>query len=182
MNRKIFRIAVIVITTVLSVTFLYSSNNFKEENLGPNIVQAGLQEDLEEVQERLAELKKQKQDLNSKINSENELQGDYSGEIGRLQAEVQLLDIEISEKKLRIDELALTIELLEKKIEETESFIIDSKISILDLEKETDEGLTNMYIEQKVLPGSISLIFTSSSTTNFIKNAQYKQSIQEDIN
>lgn len=149
---------------------------------GPKPVQAGLEDDLNQVQQKLAEIKKQKQDVQKRINDEKSLQGQYSSEINKLQDEADLLDLQISEKKLKIDELSLQIDLLVQKIEETNSSIIDSEIYIKDLESETDTQLANMYVEQKVLPAGVSIVFTSSSTEGFLKNAQYKKAIQEDIN
>lgn len=150
--------------------------------LGPTVVNAGLQDDLDSVKDRLEEVKKQKNDLQNKINREKSAQGVYANEISRLQDEVQLLDLQISEKKLKIDELELTITILTDDIDQTESEIIDSKASIKKLEEETDLSMTKMYIEQKVISSDISIVFSSGSSENFLKTAQYKKSIQEEIN
>lgn len=181
---KIFADTVkIILTTVLLLGFSLTNIPFsKQTGLGPIIVEAGLQEDLDKVQQRLAEVIKEKQGLQKKINDEKSLQGQYASEINKLQNEVNLLDLQISEKKLKIDELALQIDILQSKIEETESSIIDSEVYIKDLEVETDGRLKDMYMEQKVLTADVAIVFTSSSTDGFIKNAQYKKAIQEDIN
>ncbi len=181
---KIFnKLSKIILTSALLLVFslanIHLTNNV---GLGPVKVEAGLQDDLDKVQQRLAEVIKEKQGLQKKIKDQKSLQGQYSSEIKKLQDEVDLLDLQISEKKLKIDELALQIDILQTKIEETESSIIDSEVYINDLEIETDGRLKDMYMEQKVLTADVAIVFTSSSTDGFIKNAQYKKAIQEDIN
>lgn len=173
----------IIIAATLFLSFSLTNTKLSSyTGTGPTVVEASLQSDLDQVQQRLAEITKQKQDLQKRIKDQKSLQGQYASEINKLQDEVDLLDLQISEKKLKIDELALQIDILADKIEQTESSIIDSEIYIKDLEDETDARLSDMYVEQKVLPADVAIVFTSSSTDGFIKGAQYRKAIQEDIN
>ncbi|MBN1915615.1 hypothetical protein JW796_01295 [Candidatus Dojkabacteria bacterium] len=171
------------ITAVLLLVLSFTNTSFFSHfGAGSVPVKAGLQDDLKSVQDRLADIKNQKRELEGKINNQKYLQGQYTTEISRLQNEVGLLDLQISEKKLKIDELVLQLEILTDKIDETDSSIIDSEIYIKDLESDTDNRLSDMYIEQKVLPKDVAIVFTASSTDGFIKGAQYRKAIQEDIN
>lgn len=175
-------IFIAVATLLITFSFLPAQSNFNKNPFAPQVAEAGLQEDLNKVQQKLAQLKKDKQDLQNKINNEKTLQGQYANEINRLSDEVELLDMQIVEKQLKIDELELTIKILEADIEKTESDIIDSETVIDSLEDETDSRLAQMYVEQKVISSDLSIVFTAGSSENFLKNAQYKKSLQEETN
>jgi peptidoglycan hydrolase CwlO-like protein len=178
--KRIF-IAVIIILLV-SFTSVPAVPSTSSLYFGPTKVEASLESDLKNVQDQLTNLKNQKKTLQNQINSEKNKQGQYSGQISTLTAQAELLDVEISEKQLKIDELSLSISILKQSIEETESDIIDSKSSIKELEEKTDVNLAQMYVEQKVVSNDISMVFSSGSTDNFLKNAQYKNAVQEDTN
>jgi len=166
-----------LLTVLLTILMLFSAFSF------PAIVEAQTDEErLEEVQRELAELRKEQQDLDENLSNQKNLSGQYGSEIVALNYEIQKLQLAVQEKQLVIDELNLKIGLLEEEIEQTEEEIIKTQDRIAELEQETDERLQDMYLDIKSFDNSISMVFSSDSNSDFIKDEMYREAIQEETN
>ncbi len=144
---------------------------------------AGKDEDrLEELQRQLAEIRKQQQDLNSQIEQEKNKVNQYGDEVIALNQEIRKLQLIVQEKQLVIDELDLKINILNNQIEETIEKISKTEKNITKLEEETDQRLANMYLDIKSFNNSISMVFASDGTSDFIKDGLYREALQEETN
>ncbi len=140
------------------------------------------QDRLEEVQRRLAEIRRQQQDLNNQIQGEKNKASKYGSEIVALNNEIRKLQLIVEEKQLVIDELDLKINILTNQITETEEKIKETEKVISDLEQETDKRLADMYLDIKSFNNSISMVFATDGTSDFIKDGLYREALQEETN
>lgn len=146
----------------------------------PLNINATLQDDLTAVQKKLAEIRNEKNNIQSKLNTDKSLQNQYSQEIFKLQSQIDLLDNEIQEKELIIQELNLQIEILGKDIEATTQETLIAKKDIKKLEDETDQRIVDIYIDEKTF--SQLDMFFSSQGTDIIKYSVYQNSFQIETN
>lgn len=143
-------------------------------------VQAGLVEDLAEVQRKLAEIRNQKNTIQNQINSDKKSSDQLTAEIMRLKSQIELLDNQIAEKELIIQELNLQIVILTENIEVTSQEIIKAENEIEVLEIETDQRMVDIYIAEKTF--SQFDVFINQAGTDFIKYSVYQNSFQKETN
>ena len=143
---------------------------------------AGDQEDLIAVQKKLANIRKEQQDLKSEISNQEQNSDKYGSEIVKLNNEIRSLQLSVEEKQLIIDELDLKISILEEQIKHTEEKITQTEEEILELQGETDERLADMYLDLKSFDNSVNMIFASEGSSDFIKDGLYREAIQQDTN
>jgi predicted nucleic acid-binding Zn-ribbon protein len=144
-------------------------------------VGGSLENQLEEVQKKLGDLRKQKQDIQGAIDAERSKQSGVNNEISSIARERDLLQAEVDEKDLVIQELNLQIEILTNTIADTEKVIVKTKADISDLEVEADKQLSSMYLDLKTYNTGISLIFADGSA-DIVKTGLYQKTIQDDTN
>ncbi|MBN1331876.1 peptidoglycan DD-metalloendopeptidase family protein [Candidatus Dojkabacteria bacterium] len=145
-------------------------------------VYAGAQEDLENVQKELAELRKKQQELNGRLGDQKALSSKYGSEVYALNSEIQKMDLQVQEKSLVIDELNLQIQLLEQQIKDTITQIEITEGNIAKLQEETDARLADMYMETKSWDNSVNMMFASEGNGDFVKDGLYREAMQEDTN
>ncbi|MBD3280703.1 peptidoglycan DD-metalloendopeptidase family protein [Candidatus Dojkabacteria bacterium] len=145
-------------------------------------VYAGPQEDLDNVQKELAELRKKQQELDSQIDDQQALSNKYGAEVYALNSEIKKLELEVQEKQLVIDELNLQITILEQEIEDTKEEIAKTEQEIAKLQEETDERLADMYLDIKSFDNSVNMMFASEGSGDFVKEGLYREAMQEETN
>ncbi len=143
-------------------------------------VNATLQDDLAAVQQKLKDIKNQKNSIQQSLNKDKSLQSQYSNEILILKNQIDLLDTEIKEKDLVIQELNLQIKILTETIETTTINIATAKGEIFKLEDETDKRLVDIYIAEKTF--SQLDMFLSEQGGDIIKLSVYQKSFQMETN
>jgi peptidoglycan hydrolase CwlO-like protein len=173
--RKIIKILLIIFLFITPFVF---SNNIKYLTISAN---SDLEKELEEVQRKLGELRKQKQGIDETIEQEKAKQGDINSQIKLISSERQALENEVQEKELVIEELNLQVEILNETIEETEKAIKKTKGEIEDLEVEADQQLSDMYVDLKTNNAGLNMIF-QETPKSLVKNGLYQKTIQEETN
>lgn len=143
-------------------------------------VNATLQDDLAAVQQKLKDIKNQKNTIQQSLNKDKSLQNQYSVEIMNLKNQIDLLDTEIKEKDLIIQELNLQIQILTQTIETTTNEISTAKDEIVKLEDETDKRLVDIYISEKTF--SQLDMFLNEQGGDIIKLSVYQKSFQMETN
>jgi peptidoglycan hydrolase CwlO-like protein len=141
-------------------------------------VKADLYSDLGNVQKKLAEINKRKQDLQGQINKYKQQASSYSGQINSLSAEISLLDAEISEKQLQIDELNLSISILKEEIETSLSVISQTEYDVEQMQFHVDSKVKGMYLDYKTGIG-VTEIDASLDGDDVFKKLQYKSVLIE---
>lgn len=171
----------LIIILMLSVTFPLNQISNSPENIvqRDNIASASLSDQLLELEKKLAAIRKQKQDINSVLNSENLKQSQYGVEIARLTNEINLKNATIQEFELDIERLNLEVEILEYNIGEATKSINEKEQTIEELNNETSVRLTDMYLDQKSY-SDLTMIFDPVSSYDFVKKDLYRKSIQEE--
>ena len=145
-------------------------------------VYAGAQEDLDNVQKQLAELRKKQQDLDSQIDDQKALSDKYGSEVYALNSEIRKMELQVQEKQLVIDELNLQVTILQQKIVDTQEQIEKTEGVIADLQEETDARLADMYLDIKSFDNSVNMMFASEGSGDFVKEGLYREAIQEETN
>jgi peptidoglycan hydrolase CwlO-like protein len=162
--RKLF---LLIITTLLTAT-LFLVFLPKEQTQ----VKADLYDDLEDIEEELAEIKRQMQDLNNKIASEEQLQNTLAGQIYSLTNSIAQLELEIKEKELDIEKKETQIKILEEDITEAELLIENIEGDVDTLQATADDILKTIYIESKT-NSLIDILLQTEEGQSFISQIQY---------
>lgn len=141
-------------------------------------VKAGLAEDLEAVQKKLASIRQQKNNIQNQINNDSKTASNLTNQIIKLKNQISLLDKQIEEKELVIQELDLQISILKTNIDETEKEIKIAEKEIKKLEDETDQRMIDIYITEKT---RLSIdMFLNANGTDFLKYNAYQNSYQNE--
>lgn len=167
-----------VINTIVVFTVIFSFSAFI---FSPTVRALSLEEELQQVQKELEQIRQNKASLESDINNEKGLQSEYDVKISNLKNSIDLLDNKIAEKKLVIKELELEIDILTKKLKTTKKDISSAEGEILGLEDETNDRLIDLYLTQKT-SSEIDLLVSPDGQSDIIKINLYQNSIQDDTN
>ena len=132
-----------------------------------------LEEQLDEIEQELAEIAKQKQDVQGIIDSYNSEAASYSEQLNYYSARISLIDTEIAEKKIQIEQLELSIEILEEEIEVSTSVISQTEFDADFMQERVLERIMVMYVDYKTGIGTTE-IDASIETEDVFKKLQYK--------
>ncbi len=167
-KRNFQKVIIIFGTLILLVPFLPS---FPAPKASASDVD-DLYERLEELEEELATIRKQKQNLSENIKSEENLQDELSSEIAKLSNNISTLELNIKEKKAKIKKKETEIKILEEEITDARHLIRDIESDMNVLEETTDDILRSIYIDTKT-NSTIDIFIKSGDSKSFISELQY---------
>ncbi len=154
--------------------------------VGPIPVLAeGEQERYDELQEQIAELQRQRGDIQNLLNSNQYTISGYNSQIAQLFGEAQVYQNQIDELNLQIEQLQIRIQKLEKEIAELKIDIEKRETEITGLEKESNKRIKTSYMNYRTYGINFEVgnnILFNDSVNSYFKNSQYKELIQNDTN
>lgn len=131
-----------------------------------------LYNDLEEIEKELAKIKKNKQDLNSKIDGEESLQNSLAAQIRTLSNTISLLELDILEKETEIMKKETEIKILEEEISDARQQIQSIEKKVEELEATATDIIKTIYIDSKT-NSVIDLFLLSDQSKSFFTQMQY---------
>jgi septal ring factor EnvC (AmiA/AmiB activator) len=144
-----------------------------------------LQEQLDAVQKELALLRKEKEDIQNKINSNNYVIAGYNSQLSKLYGEAEILKKEIESITLQIKELEITIKQLNNEIEKKQKDIEQRQNEIALLENDSNQRLKDTYknfrLNRNYQTSGSNLVF-SGNINKYFKTSQYIDILQSDTN
>ncbi len=176
-NIKIFK-KLFFLTVIFSIIFI-SPFFIKISNLNGNSIEASsddLYEELERLKKELAQIEKDKQDLNSRIDSEKSLQNSLSAQIYNLNNSIAELELNIKEKEVDIEKKDTEIKILEEEITEAKQQIDNIGKDVSELEDTANDIIKTIYVESKT-NSMIDLLLTSEASKSFMSQLQYHTAI-----
>ncbi len=141
-----------------------------------------LEDQLTQIERDLANISKSKQDLQSKIDSQNNIIGQYSGQVGKLNAQVQSLQLDISQLDLQIQEVSVNIQILNTQIAKKKTDIQANEVNIVTLQTESDSRIQSNYMDYRMHGSQGVDFFTVKNANTYFKDSQYNEIIQDDTN
>jgi chromosome segregation ATPase len=141
-----------------------------------------LQDQLNQIEQDLATIAKNKQDLQGAIDSQNDKIGQYSGAVGQLNGQVQALQLDISQLDLQIKEVNVNIQILNNQITQKKLDIQTNEVHIATLETESDIRIQNNYMDYRLHKSDGVDFFTVKNANTYFKDSQYNEIIQSDTN
>jgi len=177
-NKKITLLTISLLILIGIISFP-SSTFEKYISERETIATSDLMNQLEQIEKKLAEVRKYKQNLQGAIGSENAKLIQYGTEIANLSQEINIKIASIQELELDIQRLNLEIELMNYQIEQTTASIQGKEKNIAELEEKVTKTLTDMYLNSKSY-SYVYMLFDPLNNDTFIKNDLYSKAIQED--
>lgn len=144
-----------------------------------------LEEELAQVQADLERIRKEKEQIQSQINSNNYVIAGYNSQLSRLYGETEIYKKEIEAINLQIQELELNITQLDQEIESKKQDITRRESEIDTLEKESNLRLKDSYKDFRLnrnFEATGSNLFFSGNINEFFKTSQYVDYVQSDTN
>ncbi|MFC1780128.1 coiled-coil domain-containing protein [Patescibacteria group bacterium] len=166
--RKFITTTLITLLAVLSILTIFPIYNSDQKVNASN----DLYEDLKKIEEELAEIKRQKEDLNNKISGEKNLQNSLSTQIYNLANSISQLELDIKEKELDIEKKETEIKILEEDITEAKQQIDGIEKDVGVLEDTANDILKTIYVESKT-NSLVDILLTAKESTSFISQIQY---------
>ncbi|MBE2280002.1 MAG: hypothetical protein IAE91_06385 [Ignavibacteriaceae bacterium] len=143
-----------------------------------------LQEQLDELNRQIEEVKREKEGLQSQLDQNSYIINGYSSELSALYGEVELYNKQIQEIDLEIKQLELKIDNLNKDIEKQKADIAQTENTIVGLEEESESRIKDNYFNFRLYRSTddASTVFNLTNINAFFKTSQYKELIQADTN
>lgn len=142
------------------------------------------QQQLEDLQRQLDQIKSEKATLQSQLDNNNYTISGYNTKVSRLQGEAALYQKDIDELDIEIQQLQLTIKDLNTKISELEDEISQTETAVADLDLKSNIRIRNNYMNFRLYgntdPGTSAIII--NDINQYFKDSQYKELIQQDTN
>ncbi|MBN2015557.1 hypothetical protein JW766_01880 [Candidatus Dojkabacteria bacterium] len=158
--------------TFIAVTLLISTPLFGFVLSKNNPVKADLYDDLAKLEEELTRIRQEKQDLDTKIDSEQNLQNSLSAQIYQISNTIAQLELDIQVKELEVEKKETEIKILEEEITEARQLIDGLSDDVEILETTANDIITTIYIESKT-NSMIDMLLSSNESTSFMSQLQY---------
>ncbi len=160
----------------ISATESLLSSNLSD----PSGVGASLQEQLEQIQKDLENIRNKQKTLQGNISQQNQLASIYSGKLGELRGQVEELQLSIAEKEAEASEIEISSQILAEDIATLESTIEKLLLEVSTTETESSKILVNSYIDHRLYNKLSMSIFDVTDVNSYFKDSQYREIIQED--
>ncbi len=187
-SKKFLTITFVVANIVLLIignTSLPLLNSLRMQYI-PEGLQVGksLQEQLEELNDQIEQVQREKDGLQSQLDQNSYIISGYNAQLSRLYAEADIYNKQIEELTLQIKQLELQIEALNIDIEKRKSDISQTENTIVGLEEESAERIKDNYFNFRLYrtTDDASTMFNFTNINTFFKTSQYKELIQSDTN
>lgn len=141
---------------------------------------ASLQEQLEQVQRDLEDIRNRQNQLANSISQQNQIANMYSGKVGELRGQVEELQLSIAENEAEIAEIEISSQMLEEEITALETSITELETTVATTETESNKILVNSYIDHRLYNSLSTSIFDMTDVNTYFKDSQYRELIQED--
>lgn len=179
LKLKIFLLVLLVAITPLTL--------LAEDGVAvvPVQAEASLEDQLNALEQEIANLQAEQDAIQSDINSNNYLIAGFDAQASALYGEIEIFQKDIQKLELEIQEIELSIQVLNKQIEESRQEIEESEAVISELENESSKRIKDSYMKFRVYGdegGSGANLFNVDSINDYFKNVQYKDLIQNDTN
>lgn len=131
-----------------------------------------LYDELEDIEKELAQIRKEQQDLNDLIASEQEVQDSLAYEIQSLSYSISLLELDIKEKETEIERKETKIKILEEEIVDAEQLIANLGGDIETLELTAQDIIKSIYIDSKT-NSALDILLQGEDSASFVSDLQY---------
>jgi len=131
-----------------------------------------LYDELERLEKELADIKRQKVQLDEKIANEKNLQNSLSYQIYQISNSIAQLELDIKEKEIDIEKKETEIKILEEDITEARHLIESISKDVTQLQNTANDILATIYIESKT-NNMIDILLTSDASQSFVSQIQY---------
>lgn len=131
-----------------------------------------LYDELKRLEEELARIKREKVDLDTKIEGEKDLQGSLSAQIYSLTNSIAKLQLDIEEKEIDIEKKETEIKILEEEITEARQQIGHIGGDVSELEDTANDIIKTIYVESKT-NSIIDILLASDAGQSFMSQIQY---------
>lgn len=177
-RKKRLVLTVFFITIMLSLT-LFSIYLGRSTSDGSEVSASDdLYDELERLEEELAEIGRQKRDLEQQIENEEDYQNELSAQIYNLSNSISQLELDIKEIELDVEHKETEIKILEEEITEAELQIAGIEKDVNVLEETAEDIVRNIYVESRT-NSMIDLFLASKDSKSFMSQLQYHTSIGE---
>jgi peptidoglycan hydrolase CwlO-like protein len=137
-----------------------------------------LYKELERLQQKLAEIKRQKQGVQNALNAEKNKQSSLTSQINSLSMEINQKELDISEKETDIEAKETETKILEEDITEARQQIEGIERDVKTLEITADNILKTIYIDTKT-NSAIDILLSTDETKSFFSQLQYHTALGE---
>lgn len=131
-----------------------------------------LYEELKRLEEELARIKREKVDLENKMNQEKSTQSSLTAQIYQLSNSIASLELDIAEKETDILKKETEIKILEEDITEARHQIKGIESDVEELEETASDIIKTIYIDSKT-NSVIDILLTSEQSKSFVSQVQY---------
>jgi len=168
------KIKVVVIAIFILSTF--SSNFYVKAD--------SLQDQLNQLQSQINDIKSQKDQVQSQINSNNFTIQGFSSQVSQLYGQIQIYGKQISQIKLQIQQFQIKLQILKDSIDKEDKDISKLEDILSSLESESNNRILNSYVNFKMYGSNDSFksVVNFSKINDYFLNSQYKEFIQSDTN
>ena len=131
-----------------------------------------LYDELDRLEKELADIKRQKVELDEKIANEKNLQNSLSYQIYQIANSISQLELDIKEKEIDIEKKETEIKILEEDITEARHLIESISKDVTQLQNTANDIIATIYIESKT-NNMIDILLTSDASQSFVSQIQY---------